>query len=113
MTTSDYIDCDEVRDFPEDASVSEAVLTCGNCKAHADRLTLVPEWDYMGCDDCMEEALAVIAREACEHVNVRVEECDDVNDEYVIHHESITCRDCGEDLVERKGELVARKRRAA
>ena len=63
MTTADYIDWDEGRDFPADASFSEAVLTCENCKAHADRLTRVPEWDYMGCDDCMEEALAVIARE--------------------------------------------------
>lgn len=113
MTTADYIDWDEGREFPADASFSEAVLTCENCKAHVDRLTRVPEWDYMGCDDCMEEALAVIAREACEHVNVRVEEHEDPNDECVRYFEEITCRDCGEDLVERKGELVARKRRAA
>ena len=66
MTTADYIDWDEGRDFPADASFSEAVLTCENCKAHADRLTRVPEWDYMGCDDCMEEALAVLEREQIE-----------------------------------------------
>jgi hypothetical protein len=65
MTTADYIDWDEGRDFA-DASSSEAVLTCENCKTHADRLTRVPEWDYMGCDDCMEEALAVIEREQIE-----------------------------------------------
>jgi hypothetical protein len=63
MTTADYIDWDEGRDFPENASFSEAVLTCENCKTHADRLTRVPEFDYMGCDDCMEEALDILARE--------------------------------------------------
>jgi hypothetical protein len=70
----------------------------------------------MGCDDCMEEALAVIERRDCEHVNVRVETFEDVNEDYrsVRYFEEITCRDCGEDLVEnRKGELVARKRKAA
>ena len=115
MTTADYIDWDEGRDF-ENASASVAVLKCENCGTGAERLTRVPEFDYMGCDDCMEEALAVIKRESCEHVNVRVETFEDVNEESrsVRYFEEITCRDCGEDLVEnRKGELVARKRRAA
>jgi hypothetical protein len=30
---------------------------CQNCGVVTDRLTLVPEFDYMGCDECMEEAL--------------------------------------------------------
>jgi len=38
--------------------------TCQNCGRDVTRLTLVPEFEYMGCDDCMEEALAVIAKEA-------------------------------------------------
>ena len=37
---------------------------CQNCGKIVDRLTPVPEFNYMGCDDCMEEALAVIAHEA-------------------------------------------------
>ena len=109
MTTADYIDWDEGRDFG-DASDSVAVLRCENCKAHADRLTRVPEFDYMGCDECMEEALAVIARESCEHLRIRIEEGEDHNGRHV---EEIICRDCQEELIERKGELVARKRRAA
>jgi hypothetical protein len=62
MTTADYIDWDEGRDFG-DASSSFAVLQCENCRCTCERVTRVPEFDYMGCDECMEEALAVIARE--------------------------------------------------
>jgi hypothetical protein len=36
---------------------------CQNCGVVTDRLTQVPEFDYLGCDDCMEEALKQIARE--------------------------------------------------
>ena len=36
---------------------------CENCDQSCDRLTLVPGFEYLGCDQCMEEALAVIARE--------------------------------------------------
>jgi hypothetical protein len=61
MTTADYIDWDEGRDFA--AAPSAAVDRCENCGRTGQRLTRVPEFDYMGCDDCMEEALAVIARE--------------------------------------------------
>jgi len=42
--------------------------TCANCGATVDRVTLVPEFEYLGCDDCMAEALAVIARERAEDV---------------------------------------------
>lgn len=64
MEIIDYIDWDEGRDFPSDASDSYAVNTCENCGCTCERLTRVPEFDYMGCDDCMEEALAEIEREA-------------------------------------------------
>jgi hypothetical protein len=37
---------------------------CGNCGRVVAELYHVPEFDYMGCDDCMEEALNVIASEA-------------------------------------------------
>jgi hypothetical protein len=36
---------------------------CQNCDRVVDRVTLVPEFNYLGCDDCMEEALRVIAHE--------------------------------------------------
>ena len=108
METIDYIDWDEGRDFA--AAPSAAVDRCENCGRSGERLTRVPEFDYMGCDDCMEEALAVIKRENCEHLRVRVEEGEDHNGRHV---EEIICRDCQEELIERKGELVARKRRAA
>lgn len=109
MDIIDYIDWDEGRDF-EDASRSFAVNECENCGQTCERLTRVPEFDYMGCDECMEEALAVIARENCEHLRIRIEEGEDHNGRHV---EEIICRDCQEELIERKGELVARKRKAA
>jgi hypothetical protein len=36
---------------------------CQNCDRVVDRITLVPEFNYLGCDECMEEALRVIAHE--------------------------------------------------
>ncbi len=54
------------REESRPAEYSEAVNICQNCHQAVERLTLVPEFLYMGCDDCMEEALAVIAREALE-----------------------------------------------
>ena len=60
MELIDYIDADEGRDF---AAATSAVDRCENCGRGGERLTRVPEFDYMGCDDCMEEALAVIVRE--------------------------------------------------
>jgi hypothetical protein len=51
------------RDRDEDGffDVSPAAVDhCENCGRSGQRLTRVPEFDYMGCDDCMEEALAVI-----------------------------------------------------
>jgi hypothetical protein len=37
--------------------------TCENCGQTVDRVSMVPEFDYLGCDDCMEEALKQIASE--------------------------------------------------
>lgn len=111
MDITDYIDWDEGRDF-EDASFSVAVLKCENCgTTNCERLTRVPEFDYMGCDECMEEALAVIARENCEHLNIRTEEYDD-GDGYRTF-ETIMCNDCGEELIERKGELKPLRAKSA
>jgi hypothetical protein len=39
---------------------------CQNCTQVVSRVTLVPEFEYMGCDDCMAEALAQIEREAAQ-----------------------------------------------
>jgi len=54
------------RDRNEDGSFDVDVEydgdTCQNCGVTA-HLSLVPEFNYMGCDDCMEEALAVIAHD--------------------------------------------------
>jgi predicted nucleic acid-binding Zn ribbon protein len=36
---------------------------CENCGQTVDRVTPVPEFLYLGCDDCMAEALKQIARE--------------------------------------------------
>ena len=73
MELIDYIDADEGRDFA-------AADRCENCGRGGERLTRVPEFDYMGCDDCMEEALAVIERAGiARHINVRVETFGDVN----------------------------------
>jgi hypothetical protein len=72
MKAIEYIDWDEGRDFG-DASSSVAVNVCENCRQPAERLTLVPEFEYMGCDECMEEALAVIAREQAERKPVKYE----------------------------------------
>src|SRR4051794_12653315 len=32
--------------------------TCQNCRQISERLTFIPEFEYMGCDDCVGEALA-------------------------------------------------------
>jgi hypothetical protein len=51
---------------PENVIESSAVcaeVPRENCDQTVDRVTLVPEFNYMGCDDCMEEALQQIARE--------------------------------------------------
>jgi Zn finger protein HypA/HybF involved in hydrogenase expression len=61
MEAIDYIDWDEGRDFA--VPTSSPVDHCENCGRSGQRLTRVQEFDYMGCDDCMEEALAVLARE--------------------------------------------------
>jgi hypothetical protein len=57
----------------DDVTFSVAVSQCENCGRTGERLTHVPEFDYMGCDDCMEEALAVIAREQAERKPAKYE----------------------------------------
>ncbi len=37
---------------------------CENCGRTVERLALVPRFNYLGCDDCMAEALAIIAEES-------------------------------------------------
>jgi hypothetical protein len=95
------------------AQESVAVLVCENCRESCERLTHVPEWDYMGCDDCMEEAMIVLAREACEHTNVHCELFEDVNEEAgrVYRHEVIECRDCGASL-DSEGLPIQRRKKS-
>ena len=66
--------------------------------------------DYIDWDEGRDIPVEEDEPEAeCEHIHVRVEEGYDVNDEYVTYFEQITCRDCGQDLVENfNGELEAR-----
>jgi hypothetical protein len=53
---------------PADADAEEtvAVLECENSRKACEKLHHVPEFDYMGCDDCMEEAMAELSRESAE-----------------------------------------------
>jgi hypothetical protein len=46
------------------ATDSGAIGVCESCGFYCNRLTLPPELEYLGCDDCMEEAMAVLLREA-------------------------------------------------
>lgn len=41
----------------------DAANQCFNCGKGCDELHYVPEFDYMGCDDCLDEAMKVIERE--------------------------------------------------
>src|SRR5499426_2892340 len=61
MELTDYIDADEGRD---DAAEPEAACECFNCGQGCDELHHVPEFDYMGCEDCLDEAMELLAREA-------------------------------------------------
>jgi hypothetical protein len=44
-----------------------AVLECENCGKACEKLHDVPEFNYKGCDVCMEEAQHALAREIWEH----------------------------------------------
>lgn len=41
-----------------------AVNVCENCGQSCERLIHVPEWDYLGCDTCYDEAMQIMADEA-------------------------------------------------
>jgi hypothetical protein len=66
MEATDYIDGDG-REFP-DASSSAAVNECVNCGRTCETLHHVPEFDFMGCGDCLDEAMEIIAGGAREQV---------------------------------------------
>ena len=63
LDVMDYIDWDEGRD---DATHSVAVMKCFNCGRGCDKLYNIPEVDYMGCEECKEEAEGVLACEVAE-----------------------------------------------
>lgn len=55
------------RDEDGYSDVLVAVLECQNCRQTADRLTQSPQDnDFLVCDECMEEIVAVMARELAE-----------------------------------------------
>jgi hypothetical protein len=86
---------------------------CDNCGTFTNVFSTCSGCDETICERC--DHTCPIKPEDCEHLEVRVETYEDVNEDYrcVRHFEEITCRDCGAELIERKGELVVRKRRAA
>jgi hypothetical protein len=45
---------------------------CQNCGLTVDRVTLVPGFEYMGCDDCMVEALTALARKQAQPKPARI-----------------------------------------
>ena len=61
MELTDYIDGDEGRD---EVAQSEAAGECFNCGRRAGELHHVPEFDYMGCEECLDEAMALLEAEA-------------------------------------------------
>jgi hypothetical protein len=61
MELTDYIDGDEGRD---DVAQSEAAGECFNCGRRSGVLHHVPEFDYMGCEDCLDEAMRLLERKA-------------------------------------------------
>jgi len=61
MELTDYIDADEGR---EEVAEPEAAHECFNCGKACDELHHVPEFDYMGCQQCLDEAMALLEAEA-------------------------------------------------
>jgi hypothetical protein len=61
MELTDYIDSDEGR---MEAEPAEAAYECFNCGKTCDQLHYVPEFDYMGCEECLDEAMALLEAEA-------------------------------------------------
>jgi hypothetical protein len=74
MTTADYIDWDEGRDFPK----SEIELpTCESCSKPAASLTYQPDWDFHACPDCIAACERELAAErepecTCQRIDVDV-----------------------------------------
>lgn len=87
--------------------VTNVFANCGQCSKVCCENCEHESRDNRYCsDECRQEA--------CEHLEARVDEGYDVNDEYVTYWEHITCRDCGQELREnRSGELEVRKARRA
>jgi hypothetical protein len=53
MTTADYIDWDEGRDFEVPVVELPACESCGHA---ADCLTYLPDWNLFACADCVHSA---------------------------------------------------------
>lgn len=85
---------------------------CDNCGHFTNVHSFCHVCEMTICEGCDHTC---VDPEECEHLDVEVEEGCDVDevDGYVMYWEHITCRACNAELVERKGELVLRKRRAA
>jgi hypothetical protein len=47
----------------DDPLFTLAVNVCENCRQTCEHLIRVPEFDYMACERCADEAMEIIARE--------------------------------------------------
>src|SRR6266496_1856692 len=81
--------------------------TCQNCGQNCECLTYIPEFEYMGCDDCVAEALAVLANErpvqirpwdACPARLALANECSTVSEfRRALRTHAAGCGVCGSD----------------
>src|SRR5689334_11953605 len=89
--------------------------TCQNCGQSSERVTFIPEFEYMGCDDCVVEALAVLADEkssqvrpweACSTRLALANECSTVSEfRRALRAHAAECAVCGFE-----GDAVLRER---
>jgi len=49
------------------------VNICQNCGDSCSHLTHVPEFDYMACETCLDEAIAILAKEAIQRKPAAIE----------------------------------------
>ena len=94
------------RSWSELPDFNEYANACQNCGKTCERLTFIPEFEYMGCDDCVAEALAVVADkqstqirpwEACPARLALANECSTVSEfRQALRTHAAGCAVCGD-----------------
>lgn len=51
-------------------SLKVEYFDCENCGRSVQKVLHVPEFDYLGCEDCYDEAMRVLAREEAEKITL-------------------------------------------